>query len=609
MISNITIKNIKGYDAVGKSMDVALFPNKINLVIAPNGFGKTSLTTAFEALNANCLAVKDEDKYQENAKLVPFLSITEEDADGIATYCADGERNEIATHFLTHTIHSRLGVYASVKRIGRAIPVTKYMNIQDVEVGKAVEQVSFKSVSKKEKEAFGKKKLLLTRSMDIFYGNLVLQTKLKDFGAAFTAFHAQKNRGALIDECMQYILNFHGTSTALAQNFDPAVFGKIEADEHYANFANLYRMYANADRLQTFIVFHQLMDIYHQDAKAFKKACEYASYLKFRNFIESELCVLNNTWKALKLEERNGKLYVVYPKARSISNGQRDLLTFFVDLLGFNAKMLNESKKGILIIDEIFDYLDDANILVAQYYLTRLLKRHKDNLYIIWLTHLAQENFRSKVLNHKVLNVQYLKPVKAMPNECMKKFIALRQALNKNDATENDLYDKISHYILHYSPTDMDLTEKLRPYDIRGIRISWGRQEEFHTYLIEELNKYLKGEEEYDPYAVAVAVRLKSEVNVYKRLTTQEQRDAFEQTKETKKKFEKMEHDYGFAIPASYFVIAAIHNDADHIYINSSGNIPDASMVYKLEHLVIRNIVKSMFGYTEGMTITKDALR
>ena len=30
-------------------------------------------------------------------------------------------------------------------------------------------------------------------------------------------------------------------------------------------------------------------------------------------------------------------------------------------------------------------------------------------------------------------------------------------------------------------------------------------------------------------------------------------------------------------------------------------------MVYKLEHLVIRNIVKSMFGYTEGMTITKDA--
>ena len=219
MISNITITNIKGYEAVGKSMDVALFPN-------------TSLTTAFEALNANCLAVKDEDKYQENAKLVPFLSITEEDADGIATYCADGERNEIATHFLTHTIHSRLGVYASVKRIGRAIPVTKYMNIQDVEVGKAVEQVSFKSVSKKEKEAFGKKKLLLTRSMDIFYGNLVLQTKLKDFGAAFTAFHAQKNRGALIDECMQYILNFHGTSTALAQNFDPAVFGKIEADNN-----------------------------------------------------------------------------------------------------------------------------------------------------------------------------------------------------------------------------------------------------------------------------------------------------------------------------------------------------------------------------------------
>ncbi len=78
MITNITIKNIKGYDSVGKSMDVILLPNKIHLVIAPNGFGKTSLTTAFEALNANSLAVKDEDKYQENPLLHPFLSVIED---------------------------------------------------------------------------------------------------------------------------------------------------------------------------------------------------------------------------------------------------------------------------------------------------------------------------------------------------------------------------------------------------------------------------------------------------------------------------------------------------------------------------------------------------
>ena len=101
----------------------------------------------------------------------------------------------------------------------------------------------------------------------------------------------------------------------------------------------------------------------------------------------------------------------------------------------------------------------------------------------------------------------------------------------------------------------------------------------------------------------------RSEVNIYRQLTTQEQRDAFENTKETKKKFEKMEQDYGVDVPVAYYVIAAIHNDADHIYIDDNGNIPDASMVYKLEHLAIRNVVKSMFRYKEGIDITIDALR
>lgn len=604
MISNITIKNIKGYDAVGKSLAVTLLPNKINLLIAPNGFGKTSLTTAFSALNANSLAVRDEDKNQEDPALHPFLSITE---DGI-TYSADETRNDISSHLFVHTIHSRLGVYASAKRMGMAIPVTKYLNIQDIEVGKYVEKVFFKEISNLEKEAFGLKKKILAHSLDFMKVNLSFCAHLKRFIPAFIAFHNQVLRSEMVDECMRYITNYRGAVSALIQNYDASIFNKIEEDEHYKKFAYTYRKHTNGDRLYTFIVFHQLIDIYFQDIKVFKKACEYASYLQFKGILEKELKILNNTWQNLKLVEKTGKLYVTYPKARNISNGQRDLLTFIVDLMVFNAKMSNESRKGMLIIDEIFDYLDDANILVAQYYLTRILKNYKDNLYIIWLTHLSQDNFRSKVLNNKVLNVQYLKPIKALPNDCMKKFIATRQSLKRDIQEQNELYDKISHYVLHYSPTEVDLTESLRIYAIEGTRLSWGRRIEFHKYLIEELNKYLKGEEEYDPYAVAVVVRLKSEINVYKLLKTPEQRDTFEKTKETKKKFEKIEYDFGIAIPVSYYVIAAIHNDADHIHIDSCGNIPDATIVYKLEHLVVKKIVKSLFDYEEGIDITIDAL-
>lgn len=33
---------------------------------------------------------------------------------------------------------------------------------------------------------------------------------------------------------------------------------------------------------------------------------------------------------------------------------------------------------NILIIDEVFDYLDDANLMAVQYYITQMIKEFKD---------------------------------------------------------------------------------------------------------------------------------------------------------------------------------------------------------------------------------------
>lgn len=67
-------------------------------------------------------------------------------------------------------------------------------------------------------------------------------------------------------------------------------------------------------------------------------------------------------------------LVVEFPHADEISNGQRDVLTFIIQLLKFQSTLRN-GKKYLLIIDEVFDYLDDANIIAAQYYLSNLLKK------------------------------------------------------------------------------------------------------------------------------------------------------------------------------------------------------------------------------------------
>lgn len=49
-IKKIEIKNIKGFKNYQFSPNQYLIPNKPNLFVAPNGFGKSSITTAFNAL-------------------------------------------------------------------------------------------------------------------------------------------------------------------------------------------------------------------------------------------------------------------------------------------------------------------------------------------------------------------------------------------------------------------------------------------------------------------------------------------------------------------------------------------------------------------------------
>lgn len=58
-----------------------------------------------------------------------------------------------------------------------------------------------------------------------------------------------------------------------------------------------------------------------------------------------------------------------------ISNGERDIIVFIANL--YKAKGLMTKDNNILIIDEVFDYLDDANMMAAQFYITDLIEQLK----------------------------------------------------------------------------------------------------------------------------------------------------------------------------------------------------------------------------------------
>lgn len=90
-------------------------------------------------------------------------------------------------------------------------------------------------------------------------------------------------------------------------------------------------------------------------------------------------------------------LQVDFPHADELSNGQRDVMSFVVQLMDVQSK-LKENKKNIVVIDEIFDYMDDANLITAQYYLTQYLKLNKNNLYVLILSHLDPTYFKNYIL-------------------------------------------------------------------------------------------------------------------------------------------------------------------------------------------------------------------
>ena len=100
-------------------------------------------------------------------------------------------------------------------------------------------------------------------------------------------------------------------------------------------------------------------------------------------------------------------MVVHFPKANEISNGERDVLCFIAKL--FEAKSKLKKEHSILIIDEIFDYLDDANLIAVQYFLTKLIMLYKSEgkeLYPIILTHLDPMYFNTYSFSTK--NVVYL---------------------------------------------------------------------------------------------------------------------------------------------------------------------------------------------------------
>jgi hypothetical protein len=266
------------------------------------------------------------------------------------------------------------------------------------------------------------------------------------------------------------------------------------------------------------------------------------------------------------------------------------------------ARYSFKDKHYILIIDEIFDYLDDANMITTQYYLSQMIqdfkKNRKNNCFFpIILTHLNPHRFYSHYLSHYKVN--YLIPL-AHPKAGMNilRLIEERSKLDK----DGEAYQKISHYMFHFNP-------RYEEAELEGLmkmpNEEWTDPAQFKAYCMKALNTYLspKGqkEQDYDALAVCIAIREMIEEYCYLKVTRlkngKEWGEEFLKQGPTIDKIEYTKSKKVKNIPEVFGLLGMIHNNPLHLSgkgINQSKEILRQSLFSYLENQTIRHMIEEV---------------
>ncbi len=313
----------------------------------------------------------------------------------------------------------------------------------------------------------------------------------------------------------------------------------------------------------------------HKAHKAeFKTSAKYVKYQIEKEAYICEFKPFKTTWKNISPREEKGALVLKFPKANQISNGERDTLCLVAALV--RAKRQLKQECAIIIIDEVFDYLDDANLIACQYHITEMIaswKREGRQLVPIILTHLDPGYFRNFTFKNQ--QITYLARDGRSPDGSVQAVIIKREhATVKED---------LSKYFLHFHPAGCDLTAQFKALNLNE---AIGESAAFNAHINSQLKRYLDNRN-YDPVAVCCAVRNIIERKVYERLDVAHQAD-FLGTHKTPAKL-KYAQEKGFDIPEQYFLLSVVYNEAAHLMENRD-NI--TRLFSKLDNLTIRHMIQ-----------------
>lgn len=577
IIKSIHIKNVRGIrDHI---VELNMIPNKPSILVAPNGSGKSSFAFAFQWLNRLRMKMNADDAYEGDVTNKPSIDIETEDPSG--TYHADENVNHIKDAFGIYVINSGLTPKSpglnNGFRIGKshiAIPeIVLFDNVPDTvrcidifddiyETGE-LPQGYYPSINP-----------LLTNNQfmaSLNVRSLTCTTRRLQIMVDF--IHRSKlYAGTIAERYAKIRRDDYEILTSV-----PAIVYAIDSIGKVVNTDDIVKLLMMAIRL---------VALCYRDKDTLSKSIEYSQF-KLNEKIYNELfSSLNTTWKGIVPHKSGNKVTLSINDTQRISNGERDIIVFIANL--FRARTVLTKEYNILIIDEVFDYLDDANLMAAQYYITKLIKDLKEegkNLFPIILSHINPDYF-GKHYSFKDMKVYYLCKL-PHPNASngMLKLLRRRKVLSHVAGAGND--DNISKYMLHFN-NDYSLNLAA---DIGDCPVEWADINIFKRYCNNQLENYLRNTT-YDPLAVCVALREIIESSIYNKLNTEEEKSNFLSTHGIDKKLEYAE-EHNVEVPELYYLLGNIYNDPMHVD-NKNQKLITQTLYSRMENNTIRFLIKKI---------------
>lgn len=583
-IKSVEITNIKGIEYSLFNLD--LVPNRPNILVAPNGFGKSSFAIAFDSLKSNKIELDDNHYFRKDTTKRPILSISLTTGE---TLIADDNQNSISDIFDVFVINNQTEPKSVLQSFGgRTFAKTSLDIIPTCLIQTIPAKVDFNYNSATIKEAFGTNgNKLLTNISNLYKcGAFIYRIETE---IDFSRFALKKFQTTYADIFVQ-INAQTGTGNNIKTWIVNNVLPTLQSLDELKKISDIIASFGFVDlqdEVDAYLTAWQIIFLKNEMGTDYKKACKYLFYLDEKEDCTNTIQAFNPVKDRFDIKPKveGNSLVVRWPKAHEISNGQRDILTFMALLL--KSRRNFKKKDCILVIDEIFDYMDDANLITFQYYISTFIdemKKQKRRIFPILLTHLDPLFFNHFCFNDTKIKVNYLKQINVKANQNILKLIYKRE--------HPSIQNMVDAYYFHYHPTinAIDLTNEFK---VLKLNIDWAKPEKFVQKIFREVRRYLYETSTLDPLAICFGVRIQIEKLVYDRIPDAENKRIFiEEVNGTKKKL-SFAQNIGIFIPETYFLLGIIYNTSLHL---SEGQDISMPLGLKLENDTIKQMISKIFA-------------